>query len=190
MMFADADAELKKRFEDNVKGYEDDPILQLTKMLEQANLQDDAAAKVKLAKEVYSFANSAAQRNRNKRGKAFEAALESMLTELKIPFIRQVSHDNTGKIKSDKRGVVHDIVIDAALGDMLQDKIIISCKTSLRERYKQDSLVPCKKMYMVTLDRVSERTMAKYDKICELVMIGENNALQNMLSEIMAQVLP
>ena len=129
------------------------------------------------------YASQVYKRKRSKTGRIFESVLEDMLRERGISFISQVSHDANGVICAKKRGYVHDIIIDAKIGEPLKNKIVISCKTSLRERYKQDAKIPCRKMFMVTLEKVTSTEKYASTDI-QVVSIGHENALENMFVEL------
>ena len=134
--------------------------------------------------DVYAKCVSIHQSHNSTNGSFLEKIIEDLLTARGIPFLRQVS-DQGGVISAKKRGCVHDIIIDAKLGDSLKDKIVISCKTSLRERYKQDGHLLAKEVCMVTFDH--PRTLDKYG--VNIVSIGKDDALEKLLSRLAAEQL-
>ena len=79
---------------------------------------------------------------KNKSGSSLEKIIEAYLEEHNISFARQVSIDKLGKIN--KRSptetlALPDIVIGSPkVGDSIQDFIVLSLKTTSRERAKQD----------------------------------------------------
>lgn len=179
IMIKDADRVLKERFEQRLHGL--DSLSRLFHMLRM----HDGPIDYTYTERVYNTANSIAQGNRSKRGKALEDAMASLLMDLHIPFVSQVSHNDQGLLTSKKRGCVHDIVLYAKMGDPIRDKIVVSCKTSVRERYKQDGIVPCKKLFLVTVDRASTRNNQKYKDIgIYMVHVGHDQALERMLQEV------
>ena len=82
------------------------------------------------------------QSNQSKGGSFLETSTEEYLQENKIPFVRQVSIDRSGiiiKRDSENTVAILDIVIGSPkLGDSIRDFIVLSSKTSSRERAKQD----------------------------------------------------
>lgn len=172
------DSVFMKRYEQHVGKTED-----LSEIMSMLTLTSNRPPTLAFVEQVYNKCNSIAQSRRSRRGKAFETVLEDTLRDRGIPFITQASHNAEGIIVKGKKGVVHDFIVDARIGDSLKDKIIISCKTSLRERYKQDANLPCRKIYMVTLDKVAAKT--KYEAVnLHIVSIGQDAALENMIRDI------
>ena len=145
---------------------------------------------LKIAEDLYNKCNGIAQSRRTRRGKMFEAVLEEMLKDRGIPFLKQVSHNADGIITASKRGTVHDIIVNAQLGDALSEKIIVSCKASLRERYKQDANLPCRKLFMVTLDKVPQAKNHKYAAMgVNIVCVGQDGSLDSMFEELEREVI-
>lgn len=178
---ASADVLFKQRYIHAVNLHHSMDMLRLSNILQKTVTAQ--STDVDYAKQVYTACNSIAQRQRARRGKIFEKIIERMLEQRNIPYISQVSLDNNGVISQKKRGYVHDIIVNAKIGDKLSQKIVISCKTSLRERYKQDTKIPCRLMYMVTLDNVE--CCKKYsDAGIKVVSIGTDNALEKMMQEL------
>lgn len=107
--------------------------------------------------QLYKTCNSIAQGRRSSNGRRFEELVASCLRAQNIPFVSQVSiDDKTGCIVPRSRGKhVYDFVIDAQVGDLARDKDMVSCKTSLRERYLQDQKSPFRTSYMLTLEKTS-----------------------------------
>ena len=151
-----------------------------------SNLEEFMASADRTPKEVYdksvSIHNSAISRN----GRALEKIIEKFLYDRNIPFLPQAAYDERGVIKKVKEWAVHDIIIDAKVGDNIENKVIISCKTSLRERWKQDETAAreCKSLYLVTFNKPI-KSLAKYIKAgITLVSIGHLDALETMLSKL------
>lgn len=135
-------------------------------------------------KTIYDVCVSLHNSFNSRSGKLLETSIEEILTTRKIPFLRQVSVKN-GIISPKKRGAVHDIIIDAKLGDNIRDKVMISCKTSVRDRYKQDGKIDAKKLYLFTYDRPSD--FEKYIEVgITLITIG-NGALEAIMTELAEQ---
>lgn len=143
----------------------------LRKMLPRENINEE------IAMSIYKTCIGINQSQRTKKGKMLEKCIEDVLKENQIPYLSQVVVDTSGVIhalRGKRKGVhVHDFVINASFGDTIQDKIILSCKTSIRERWRQDANIDCAKMFMITLDTCSKHVLAslKENKV-ELVVVG------------------
>lgn len=76
---------------------------------------------------IYSKSNSIAQSHRVVRGKLFEHIIENILIDCNIPFMKQVVVDDHGMIiqrTNTRHKIIHDIVIDANIGDRLSDNFM------------------------------------------------------------------
>ena len=105
-------------------------------------------------KKIYETCISIHQKNNYTKGHNLENVISDIFDEYGISYKRQVVADKDGIIvPNQKTGRRYDFVIDAHYGDALSDKVVVSCKRSLRERFMQDANVPCQKLYMVTLER-------------------------------------
>lgn len=163
----------------------------LRKMLPRENVNEEIAAS------IYKTCVGLNQQNRAKKGKMLEKCIEDVLVENKIPFLSQVVVDTTGVIhavKGRRKGVhVHDFVINASFGDTIQNKMILSCKTSLRERWRQDANLQCAKMYMITMDTCSKHVMESLrENNIELVVVGGGDTgltLQQCIDDIKKELL-
>lgn len=103
--------------------------------------------------DLYNKCISIRQRAVTTKGKALENAIACLLDREKIPYLAQACVNKKHQIIAPAKGYHrHDFIIDAAIGDSYHDKIIISCKTSLRERFLQDANISCKKLFMITMD--------------------------------------
>jgi len=104
------------------------------------------------------------QSNVHKHGALLENITAEMLTTANIQFREQVTIDKTGKIigfnvKKDKKTYhLLDIVIGDSIdiGKSITDFVVLTCKTTCRERWTQDdwSLVPVskpKKLILITI---------------------------------------
>jgi hypothetical protein len=180
------DALCIKLYKEKSAKMQDDNIEQLFKML---TIRENEPVTMKFAGQLFNKANSLAQSSRCKNGRLLEEIMEQLLKDVGITFLRQVSHNSDGLICKPKVGhSVHDIVVNAKLGDKLSEKTIISCKTSVRERYKQDGDLPAKKVYMVTFDRLSPRTIENYQKKnMHMVCIGKDGALDKMFEDLLLE---
>jgi hypothetical protein len=97
---------------------------------------------------LYDTAISTFQSGKCKNGKGFESVIENQLRVNSIPFVSQVAIDKCGRIigtGTTVEGHAHtlDILIGADLIEHIKGKHIsnygvISCKTSVRERWNQD----------------------------------------------------
>lgn len=162
----------------------------LRKLLPRENINEEVASS------IYKTCVGLNQQNRAKKGKLLEKCVEDVLKENQIPFLSQVVVDTAGVIhamKGRRKGVhVHDFVIDASFGDTIQNKIILSCKTSLRERWRQDANLQCAKMYMITLDTCSKHIMESLrENNIDLVVIGGSNGmtLQQCIDDIKRELI-
>lgn len=163
----------------------------LRKMLPRENVNEEIAAS------IYKTCVGLNQQNRAKKGKMLEKCIEDVLAENKIPFLSQVVVDTAGVIhavKGRRKGVhVHDFVINAAFGDTIHSKMILSCKTSLRERWRQDANLQCAKMYMITMDTCSKHVMESLrENNIELVVVGGGDTgltLQQCIDDIKKELL-
>ena len=97
---------------------------------------------------LYDTAISTFQSGKCKNGKSFESVIENQLRVNSIPFVSQVAIDKCGKIigtGTTVEGHAHtlDILIGAdsiehIKGEHISNYVVISCKTSVRERWNQD----------------------------------------------------
>ena len=97
---------------------------------------------------LYDTAISTFQSGKCKNGKSFESVIENQLRVNSIPFVSQVVIDKCGKIigtGTTVEGHAHtlDILIGAdsiehIKGEHISNYVVISCKTSVRERWNQD----------------------------------------------------
>jgi hypothetical protein len=92
---------------------------------------------------IYTKSISLYNTNHTHSGSSFEVAIEQALTQVQIPFKRQVSIDTFGnivRIDGRKRGCsCIDIVIgDVKVGIHIKNFGVVSVKNSCRERWKQD----------------------------------------------------
>lgn len=103
--------------------------------------------------EIYNVNKSITQSLRATTGKDFEKCIETILDKYNVPFSRQVKVNKDTHIIQKRSGNTHalDIVIPPVkYGDDIDNYIVLSCKTSLRERYLQDSTY--RKCYIITCD--------------------------------------
>lgn len=97
---------------------------------------------------LYAASISTFQSGKCKNGKSFESVVENQLRINSIPFISQVAIDKCGIILgtgTTVEGHAHtlDILIGAdsiehIKGEHISNYVVISCKTSVRERWNQD----------------------------------------------------
>lgn len=154
----------------------------LRKMLPRENINEE------IASNIYNMCVGLNQRNRAKKGKLLEKCIEDVLIESKIPYLSQAAVDTSGVIHASKgrrKGVhIHDFIINASFGDTIENKTILSCKSSLRERWRQDANLQCAKMYMITLDTCSKHTIESLkENNIELVVVG-GTSLQTCIEEL------
>jgi hypothetical protein len=176
-----------------MKNSESDPVQELdTFLTEKLNLElpiKDRTERDYALREIYKKCISLHQSNIVKKGKALENAIAHMLQKEKIPYLAQACVDKDGNIIAGKLGHHrHDFVVGGAIGQNIADKIVISCKTSLRERFLQDANLTCKRLFMVTYDPQGEvkKEALKEQHNIEVVVIKNNDtsAVKNMLKYI------
>lgn len=125
-------------------------------------------------RDIYARAISMHQSALSRRGRALEDAIAGVLRRAHVPFMRQ-GCVRDGYIVKPARGVHrHDFIIGGAIGEEIANKCIISCKVSLRERFLQDAHVPCKKLFMVTLDTKALKYRDDYSKqySIDIIVVG------------------
>lgn len=95
-----------------------------------------------ILEQIYNKSISIFQSNKCNSGKLFEKHVEQLLTENEISFRSQVSINDDGFIlgttKTHTTSIVDIIVGDVVDGTHISDYIVLSCKTTCRERWKQD----------------------------------------------------
>lgn len=138
------------------------------------------------AETVFNKCISLHQSQNQKNGTYLEHIIENLLRVYEIPFLRQVSDADGIIIPPGPRMGTHDIILDAKFGDAIKDKIIISCKASIRERYKQDRHLGAKKVYLVSFEH--KHTLPSRFGI-EVVTIGNNGALKKLLEGLAVELL-
>lgn len=124
-------------------------------------LGDNTSLSNKQILELFNKSVSISQSNKCSSGKKFESEIEKILDNERIPYQKQVSIDNNGVIigtGTNVDGVAH--VLDIVVGDgifigaNITEFIVISCKTSVRERWNQDEWTktyPPKLYYLSTV---------------------------------------
>lgn len=88
-------------------------------------------------------------------GRELENKVRFALDKLKIPYGYQIAvEDDTILDKRPKGSHVLDFVVpNPNAGDSLKDYVVISTKTTLRERFLQDKHLKCKKLIFITHDK-------------------------------------
>lgn len=169
-----------------------DPLHELDTFLTdklKLELPKDDVKKHQTLREIYQKCVSLHQSSISRKGKALENAIAHILERENIPFLAQACVDKDGNIIPGKVGHHrHDFVVKGVMGENIKDKIIISCKTSLRERFLQDANVCCKKLFMITYDPHAEakKETLKEQHNIEIVTIKEDDtsAVQSMIKYI------
>ena len=131
-----------------------------------------------LIKEIFDISNSVAQSRRSKNGKTFEEIIRKSIPEKykgKIGLQEQIRIDHTtGRfVKKEKDGYKgrEDLIpYNLDIGEyQANDKIsiIISIKTTLRERFKQDFKVANSvgKEFLVTMGKKNDVTLGKIEEM-------------------------
>jgi hypothetical protein len=131
------------------------------------------------AKIIYDACISLFQSNKSKKGKTFERIIEDMFADEGVPFLSQGHVATNGMIVHNKRGQhgirKPDFILDAKIGDSIQDKTIVSTKLSLRERKNQDINIAskCKRVYLLSANKDDERqASALQQHNMELYVVG------------------
>ncbi len=135
-------------------------------------------------RQIYQQCITLHQSSVSKRGRALEDAVAQLFVSCDIPYLRQACVNRDGKIIRAKKGHHrHDFVIQARVGDMLHNKIVVSCKTSLRERFLQDANVPCHKLFMVTMDSSSlgKLEALQTEHRIHLILVPSKNMTSSMI---------
>jgi hypothetical protein len=106
-------------------------------------------------KHIYNLAMSCAQTRKAFTGNSFEKAIEKIHKDHAIEFKSQVWGDKEGNLfeKKPKQSVhKHDLIIQSKAENTLNNSYVVSIKTTLRERYRQDldSIGKCKKLILMT----------------------------------------
>lgn len=127
------------------------------------------------ARDIYKKSVSLHQSSLSTGGRHLEEAVARVFDAHGVQYLPQACVNGDGDIIKARKGYHrHDFVIDGTIGDNIRDRIIVSCKVSLRERFLQDSKVPCKRLFLVTLD---EKALQKADIIkkehnIDLIIVG------------------
>jgi hypothetical protein len=101
---------------------------------------------------LYNIMQSVTQSLRSSTGYAFENIIESIFKKNDITYSSQVK-------LNDNHIVDFTIPCFEKNSDIVDFKgIIISCKTSLRERYLQDKYIKCETIY-ITMDQVDKKNV-------------------------------
>jgi predicted nucleic acid-binding Zn-ribbon protein len=102
--------------------------------------------------DISNTVNSHSQSIRCKNGGNFEKIIEDLLQKKNIAYSRQVPIDKNGiLVKKKKNNKVLDIIIgNAVIGQHISNYIVISLKTSTRERHSEDdwSKIHVPKLYL------------------------------------------
>lgn len=119
---------------------------ELTKSFSNLNLNSDQLIN------IYDQSVSIFQKSKMSNGKMLECFIENLLGEKNLKFEKQVIVDTNGYITNlnHKKGGkkpqsfhIIDILINDQIkvGDHIKDMIIVSCKTTCRERWEQDEWI-------------------------------------------------
>lgn len=141
-------------------------------------------------KKIYETCISIHQKNNHTKGHNLENVISEMLDAYGISYKRQATIDQDGIIiPTNKNGRRYDFIIDARYGDALSQKIVLSCKRSLRERFMQDANIPCKKLYMITMEQKNTKFVDRLrtEFGIHLIMVGGPKAanFESLVSELM-----
>lgn len=138
---------------------------------------------------IYDVNKSITQSLRAQTGKVLETIVQEALTARRVSFAAQVAvsgdppHTLVGK-KHDRKRVL-DFVLPAPTKD-LRKSIVISCKTSLRERFTQDAHVACAKRVLVTYQKDTARAEKAGFECIVLDRGKERRQLSQALSRLMS----
>lgn len=122
-----------------------------------------------ILQELYDLNKSITQSFRCTTGKNFEKIIENVLIKYDINYMKQVFISDSGMIlekKNKNKGHYIDFIIPKVKYNTNIKNYtgkILSCKTSLRERYLQDSYL--KNVYYITLDKFDKKNIITIDPI-------------------------
>lgn len=140
---------------------------------------------------IYERSVSLHQSSLSKSGKCLEDAFSRVLDSHGIEYMTQACVDGNGEIIPKRSGHrIHDFVINGALGKNIEDLTIISCKMSLRERFLQDSNIPCRRLFLVTLDKTAlkkEALLLKNHNIHLVLVAGPKGSNISTLMSMLRQ---
>lgn len=153
--------------------------------------------------ELYEACISIRQQHTQRNGNHFEECIKTLLTDNSIAFKQQVIIDNKGVIclgQKKKCNYILDFVIgDVEEGRSITEYIVVSCKTTCRERWTQDnwtmSIRP-KKYILMTLSEdypPSKRFQENFDrKIISLKSKKKDDrhyklTFDNLITELVAE---
>ena len=107
-----------------------------------------------LLNEIYDINKSVTQSLRATTGRDFENCIEMMFMKYKIPYSRQVCIGHNGIVcKTKNKGHTADFVIPCIeIGEAISKHYIISAKTTVRERFRQD--ISYDNLVVISLDKV------------------------------------
>lgn len=98
---------------------------------------------------IYTINKSITQSFRSKAGRNFELVIRELFDLFNIEYSYQVTLRNNRAVH--RGGHKVDFVVPPLnVGDILGERLIISCKTTLRERFMQDLVYP--NLLIITLD--------------------------------------
>lgn len=135
--------------------------------------------------DLYDLCNGLAQSVRCCNGRILETAIKTELERHAIPFLEQCSITEAGIVSKSRRGHTYDFIIGSDVGEPVTNAVILSCKSSVRERYLQDcNNLPCKEMYLITLDRVTQQEKFKRHKMHIVTVCRQAKNLSNVLRKL------
>ena len=112
---------------------------------------------------IYNLAISCSQGRKSFAGRSFEQALEKLHADKGISILNQTWVDSEGNIHKQKPKVEsvhkHDCIIPKSIDcKTISDTYIISIKTTLRERYREDldSIGKCKNVIFLTREKLKK----------------------------------
>lgn len=143
------------------------------------NLYDSGSLEI-----LYNINKSITQSLRSTSGKKFELLIENILKQENISYASQVYIENDKIIKTTSHkkniNIVDFLIPNPKIGDSLSNYIILSCKTSLRDRTTQDFHLKSKQTIVITLDpKLNKKNNGKilYYKVI-------NNKIDNNLTNL------
>ena len=136
------------------------------------------------SKLVYDTANSIRNSNVSRKGKIFESIIREVLEEHKLNFKEQVYLDMRTKMFTKTRTshvidfVVHPDVNKNIYGSSICECIILSCKYTCRERYKEDDKITMLnplKYYLLVATNDYPRKFTDNEKQCIITLCPKDN---------------
>jgi len=126
---------------------------------------------------IYKINQSITQSLRSCTGKKFEMMLKEIFDENNISYSYQVFIDENGivvKTRKESSHILDFVVPECKMGKSLKKYTVISCKTTLRERFLQDNGIECYNKFLITVDTKINQA-EKYSFVCYVIGSEKRN---------------